>query len=92
MERIVFGSVGDFVAACVARKVRGAAMRVVDEIRPRRRDDGRVEVGRQKYVELFAYDRGTVLAATLRDVPPGELEAALVSAGLQVRRRSGNVG
>jgi hypothetical protein len=92
MERIAFGNVADFIAACVARHVRGAAMHVVDEIRPRWRDDGRVEVGPQKYVELFAYDRGTVLAALVRDMPPGAIEAALTSAGLQVRRRSGNVG
>ncbi len=92
MDRIVLASVDEFLAACAARGVRAAAMRVVDEMRPRRHEDGRVEIGPQRFVELFAYDAGIVLTALLREVPPAQIETALQSAGLKVRRRSGNLG
>jgi hypothetical protein len=92
VDRVAFTSVAELVAACAARGVGAVAMRVVDEIRPRRREDGSVEVGPQKFVELFAYHDGTVLAALVRDEPAAAIESALRSAGLEVRRRSGNFG
>jgi hypothetical protein len=92
MDRVAFDSVAAFVAACAARGIGAVAMRVVDEIRPGRHDDGSVEVGPQKFVELFAYRDGTVLAALVRDVPPATIETTLRAAGLEVRRRSGNLG
>jgi hypothetical protein len=92
VDRVAFASVDELVVACRERGVRAVAMRVIDEIRPRRRDDGSVEVGPQKFVELFAYRDGTVLTVLVRDQAPATIEVALRSAGLEVRRRSGNLG
>lgn len=67
-------------------------MRVVDEPRLRQRADGMSEVAMVKFVELFAYHEGVVLAALVRDADADAVEAALVSARLKVRRRSANLG
>lgn len=91
MSRIVLETLEEFLAAARARDARGAAMQVVDEVRPRRRGSA-VEVGRQRFVDLVAYAEGVVLTARLDEADPDAVEAALAAAGLRVRRRSANLG
>jgi hypothetical protein len=69
-------------------------MQVVNEVRPRTGADGAVVVARHRWIDLSAYDAGTVLTLRLNDDDAGDpdaIERALEAAGATVRRRSANV-
>lgn len=80
-----------FLAAAWERQMRGAAMQVVDELRPRLRGAA-VEVGRQRFVDVIGYASGVVVTARLPEADPDQVETTLTAAGLRVRRRSANLG
>ena len=91
MSRVELAGLPEFLEAVRAAGITSVVLRVVSEVRPRVNATHRVEVGMQRWAELLAYDAGTILAARVEDADPAALEAALVAAGLTVRRVSGNI-
>jgi hypothetical protein len=94
VQRVELASLSEFVAALAQRSVTAVAMQVVNEVRPRTETDGAVVVGRHRWIDLSAYDEGTVLALRLSDddaADPDAIERTLKAAGATVRRRSANL-
>ena len=71
--------------------VQKVALRAVKEIRPRHLPNHGVEVGPQRWVELAAYAKGTLIAARLDGVEGEVVRGALEQRGLEVRAGSGNI-
>lgn len=92
MSRIVVDTLDRFLAEARARGVRGAALHVVDEVRPRVHDDGKVVVGPQRWVDLYAYADGVVVTTRLVDADAAAIRRAIEQAGFAVRTRNVNLG